>query len=263
MKRSSLALMLTCSFFVQSSMAQLLSEESIRSIERLADVICSGFQDSGSNTVVSINANAEAEVRAILRLLGGAEGGIDIDEFVSKYQNVPRSELADQLRSVRECRMEVFLASREEVAKSVTPLLPQQDKLVWTFPHIVKNGLALGVINVRTRGLGVDVNFRLRNVRSEPIYVKFSWLSYTDRTGNVCQDGSFTTGISGIAWRESHDPDLLPAGESIQFSGDNIRCDGQTFGDTGDILATVLAGKEPDELRGVKYEIAGVAVRGN
>lgn len=262
MRKSSLTLIFTCSLFVHNASAQLLSEESIRSIERLADVICSEFQDSGSNTTVSIDANAEAEVRAILRLLGGVEGNIDIDAFVSKYQNLPRGDLADQLNSVRECRMEVFRTSREEVAKAVTPASPQQEKLIWTFPHVVKDGLALGVINVRTRGGGVDVNFRLRNVRSESVYVKFFGLSYTDETGNVCQKVSFTTGVSGIAWRKSHDPSLLPAGESIQFSGDNIRCDGRTFGDTGDILATVLAGKQSGELKAVKYEIAGVTMRG-
>jgi len=255
--KSLLSAVVFTGFFATGASSQMLTEESVRSIERLANVICISLESSGSNAFLSINANAEAEVKAILRILGGAEGSIDIDAFVSRYQNVPQGDLADQLSSAQDCRLEVFRTSREEIARSASSN-PQTDKLVWTFPHMIRDGLALGVINVRASGRGVDTNYRLRNLRDETVYVKFSSMTYTDETWNVCNKGSLSTGVTGIAWRENQTPTLLPAGDSIQFSANNVRCDANSFGQSGDILATISAGQSAGSVVPVNFEIAGV-----
>lgn len=244
----------------QGASAQLLTDESVRSIERLANLVCNSLEVSGSSSTVSIDANAAAEARAILRILAGAEGGLDVDAFISKYENVPRKELTAHLKSAQDCRLEVFRSARDEVAKARAAATPQDDKLVWAFPHMVREGIALGVINVRPHGSGIDINYRLRNVRNEAVHVKFAGMSYTDETGNVCQKGSLTTGVTGIAWGKSAAPSVLPPGNSIQFSGNNIRCDGSAFGETGDILATIATGTDSNQLKSVKFEIAGVNV---
>lgn len=247
--------------FPKIALSQLLTEEAVRSIERLANVICISLENSGASSSVSIDADAAAEAKAILRILGGVVGSIDIDAFISKYQNVSQYQLADLLNSAQDCRLEVFRSSREQIANSFSTLSPQQDKLIWNFPHVVRDGLALGVINAKPHGgSGVDVNYRLRNVRDEVIYVKFAGMSYTDETGNICQKGSFATGATGIAFRESDPPTQLPPGDSIQFSGDNIRCDGNGFGNTGDILATISVGQNSRTAVQVRFEISGIKV---
>ncbi|MEP5374295.1 MAG: hypothetical protein ABJQ14_00645, partial [Hyphomicrobiales bacterium] len=130
---------------------------------------------------------------------------------------------------------------------------------IWTFPHVIRDNIALGVINAKPQGgSGVNVNFRLRNLRSEEIHVKFHGMSYTDRNGNVCQKGSFTSGVTGIAWRENHSPRVLPPGDSIQFSGDNIRCDASGFSDGGDVIATILVGPGESSMVELKFELADV-----
>lgn len=253
-------LLLAFSFTPLQLQAQSLSEFDVLSIERLANVICRGLEDSGSSSNVSISEEAASEARAILRVLVGPDSDESVEGIISNYENVPREELASQLSEDRACRLEVFRTLTGQVSVALQSEDTQQnDRLIWTFPHVIRDNIALGVINAKPEGnSGVNVNYRLRNLRGNDIYVKFFGMSYTDRNGNVCQKGSFTTGVTGIAWRSSHDPDVLPSGDSIQFSGDNIRCDASGFSDGGDVIATMLLGDEEGSMSELRFEIPDV-----
>ena len=241
--------------------AQSLTEDRINAITTIANTFCISLENSGAESSVSVGGAAEAEARALLGLIGGAEGEIDVDAFVSRYKNVPRSELADMMRTAQACRLRIYDDLRDVIVTSVVGSSPQKNTLAWDFPHVEVSGLALGVINVRDGGSGVDINYRLRNTSNEPVYVKAGSMSYTDSNGNVCAKGSLSTWISGdISWRDSHDLTLLNPGQSIQYAGVNIRCDSGEHSNTGDIIASVGKSSTPDKnnLDWISFEIARV-----
>jgi len=78
------------------------------------------------------------------------------------------------------------------------------------------------------------------------------------RCGAVSAPRAPHTQLTGIAWRENHDPTIVAPGDSVQFSGDNIRCDANSFSETGDIIATILAGTSSGNMTPVNFEIASV-----
>lgn len=244
---------------LSTAQAQSLSESDVILIERLANVICIGLGEESTSSTLSIDADAAAEARVILRILGGAEGSIDVDGVISNYQNVPRDELSAKLASAQECRLEVYRSMLQEVSSAAQNNSQNDTKLIWTFPHVIRDNVAFGVINVKPQGgSGINANYRIRNLRSEPIYLKFAGSSYTDNNGNVCQRGSLTTSVSGIPWRSNDSPVRLPSGDSIQFSANNIRCDASGFSDGGDVMAIALVGAEQDSLSQLRFEIGGV-----
>lgn len=236
-----------------TSNAQSLTSEDVDIITDTANVICNELQTSGSSSTIALSAEVEAEARLLLRRLGGGSADLDVTGFVSKFDNVSREDLKDFLLSAQECRLEVFRELRTLIGAE-----PQEGQLIWQFSHVVRDDLALGVVNVRAGGSGVDINWRLRNVAESAVYVKFGGSSYVDNSGNVCQRGSLTTSVKGIPFGGSEEPLLLGPDDSIQFVSVNVRCDDSEFTDSGDILATILVGSTPNSLETIRYEIAQV-----
>lgn len=225
----------------------------IDKINETANIICNQLQLSGSSSTIALSAEAEAEARLLLKSLGSGSADIDVSGYVSKFENVPRDELADFLTSAQDCRLEIFRELRLLAGSE-----PQPGQLAWQFPHVVEGGVALGVINVIGSGKGVDINWRVRNVSGRPLYMKFGGSSYTDHSGNICQKGSLSTGVRGFPFRSSEEPILVSPGDSIQFASYNVRCDGNQFSKSGDVLAIMLAGPSLDSLDQIRYEIADV-----
>jgi len=246
------AVMLTLSF-PAASYSQSLTAVDIDKINETANIICNQLQLSGSSSTIALSAEAEAEARLLLKSLGSAAGELDISGYISKFENVPRDELAEFLTSAQDCRLEIFRELRVLAGSE-----PQQGKLAWRFPHVVSEGVALGVINVVGSGGGVDINWRVRNVSAAPLFMKFGGSTYTDHIGNICQKGSLTTGVRGIPFKSNEDPIAIKPGDSLQFASYNVRCDGNNFSESGDILAVMLAGPGPDSLAQIRYEIADV-----
>jgi len=246
-----------CMALGSASNAQFLTEENITLLGRTAEIVCGGYETSGSSSVVTLSAEAEAEAKALLRILRG-DVEVDVDTIVSKYQNVPRSDLTDIVKFSQRCKLDVFKSLRDDFSKVGASLAPQTGSLIWAFSHSIKDGVALGIINVRAGGKGVDVNFRVRNLREEPVFVKFGLPSYTDETGNVCQGDSLTTSVKGVSRRSNEPPTQILPGDSLQFSASNVRCDSNTFGSTGDIVQRALVGTSTESLQLMSFEVAAV-----
>jgi hypothetical protein len=199
---------------------------------------------------VEIGRNEKEEIEEVA-------GSVSLD-FTAFLLIFPEEDRAKIASAWLEC-----LAPNFEPTASGSGINPsaQTAKLIWDFPHVEDSGLALGVINVRDGGSGVDVNFRLRNTSSETLYVMAGNLSYTDSNGNVCAKGSLTTWISGdISWREDDDLTKLPPGQSVQYVAENIRCDSGDHSTTGDVIASVGRSPSPNkgDLEWISFEIARV-----
>lgn len=134
----------------------------------------------------------------------------------------------------------------------------QTEGLTWDFVNERRGGVVLGVVNVIASGRGVDINWRVKNDSVDPLYLKFGGSSYIDSTGNICQKGSFTTGVSGFPFRRSEEPILLPRGDTRQFQSYNVRCDGTNFSNRGKVLAVMLVGDEVSSLTQFTYELSPV-----
>lgn len=138
-----------------------ITEEKINSIAKLTNVICNSLQNSGSSSTVTIDAKAAAEAKAILRMLGSVKGSIDADAVISKYKNVPRSDLTDLLKSAQECRLKVFLSVHKEVAaidlsnqKTTQPAQPEKTTINQSTtgeksPALLNSGPGSVTINIK------------------------------------------------------------------------------------------------------------------
>ena len=107
--------------------AQGLTTQAISKIRQEAIELCGDFKLDGSGTSVEAGAKVELKARGLLSWL--TDAGVEAAAKVNKdsFSNVVRDKLADELKSNRDCRQEMFkfMADQLALSQQKTPQLAQ------------------------------------------------------------------------------------------------------------------------------------------
>lgn len=109
---------LIASFFAAHAQAAELNEDALDAISRAANDICGELLQSGSSNQIEGSVEANVRLKGLMRELldlgvGGA-AGVDTEEFV----NVAQSDLAQELASMRDCRLRIWNDLKQAVVAS-------------------------------------------------------------------------------------------------------------------------------------------------
>ncbi len=109
-------------------MAQGLDRDTIALVRETADSICGEIMRDGSNRGVEIEGEVNAELKGLAKRLAdaGIEGSMRLED--GRYANVLREELPDELKSARDCRIQVFNKLLDRIGPAEQPAAPVPDQ---------------------------------------------------------------------------------------------------------------------------------------
>lgn len=115
-KRTILAALLLVIHLPLQVMAQT-NDDPTELILEMLPAVCGEFPTSGSSSSFSISGDANTKLKGLLDKLAdlGIDGAVDVD--TDEYVGVLRSEVGEQLNSVRDCRERVWSDMRSLIVK--------------------------------------------------------------------------------------------------------------------------------------------------
>lgn len=136
--------------------AQVDLQEVSEFVSDTAETICAAFIDGGSQSSAAFDTQVEGELTALIRRIGRVEGVANIEAETERYVGVLQDQLADELSSNRECRLDVWNGLRPTVIALIlnTPSTENENtsgpvNLNTSYVDAEYLGVAQGIVNER------------------------------------------------------------------------------------------------------------------